>query len=185
MGRSWVEGEPTLFGGGRSMSHCKFVTGIGACVLGVGLLLYFVGPGCRRTPEIPGTNRTPPIPGRRALLVGVTQYDHLPRSYWLSGPGNDVTQLRHVLTTYYGFSTDDVVCLTEEQDPSRRPTRENIEREFRRLADASREGDQVFILIAGHGDRQPEAPQADPEFRQPDGISEIFLPANVRPAKGS
>ena len=105
---------------------------------------------------------------------------------WLSGPGNDIAQLRHVLTSYYGFPSDDIVCLAEvEKSPSRRPTRENIERELRRLSEVAREGDQVFILISGHGDRQPESPPANPEFRQPDGISEIFLPADVRPAEGS
>jgi hypothetical protein len=170
------------------MNRFKIFIGIGACVLGVGLLLVLVGPCNSRTaPQTTDSGRPPPpIPGRRALLVGVTQYDHLPRANWLNGPGNDVAKLRYVLTSYYRFPTDDVVCLTEaEKNPSRRPTRENIEREFRRLAEVAREGDQVFVLIAGHGDRQPESPPTNREFRQADGISEIFLPADVRPAAGS
>src|SRR5206468_1014016 len=57
--------------------------------------------------------------------------------------------------------------------PDRRPTRANIEREFRRLADEARESAQVVILLAGHGARQP----ADPADREPAGIDEIILPA--------
>jgi hypothetical protein len=182
------------------MSRNRTMAVTGACLLGIGLLVVLVvlGRGCkppqpdgtgREVPPQPdGTGRevSPPVPGRRALLIGVTKYDQLARGYWLSGPANDVARLRHVLTSYYGFAPADVVSLTEtEQVPSRRPTRENIEREFHRLAEVAGKGDQVFILMAGHGDRQPELPQTRSEFRQPDGISEVFLPADVRPAEGT
>ena len=64
----------------------------------------------------------------------------------------------------------------------RRPTRANIEREFRRLADRAGPGDQVFVLLAGHGDCQPESDPPHPLHPEPDGIAEVFLPADVRPA---
>jgi hypothetical protein len=156
-----------------------------SALISVGLLLVIV-----ILKQTPGNvenedSRSPPIPGRRALLIGVTDYDHFP-AYRLLGPGNDVITLRHILITFYGFLPDNVVCLAEsEKSANRRPTRENIQREFQRLADVAKEGDQFFILLAGHGDRQPEMPPAKPEFRQADGISEIFLAADVRPAEGS
>src|SRR5689334_15631320 len=67
--------------------------------------------------------------GRRALLVGVTRYDHLPPSRQLDGPVNDVALFRRLLTERFGFAPGDVVCLTEgEGRADRRPTRANVER---------------------------------------------------------
>lgn len=119
--------------------------------------------------------------GKRALLVGVTKYDHLPKERHLAGPGNDVRLMRELLQKSYRFAADAIVSLTEDEGrPERRPIRANIEREFRRLAEQAREGDQVVILLAGHGARQP----ADLDNREPDGIDEIFLPADVDKWRG-
>ncbi len=118
---------------------------------------------------------------KRALLVGVTKYDHLPKDKHLSGPANDVRAMRRLLEGSYKFPAGGIVTLTEDEGkPDRRPTRANIEREFHRLADQAREGDQVVILLAGHGYRQP----ADLDNREPDGIDEIFLPADVAKWRG-
>jgi Caspase domain len=118
--------------------------------------------------------------GRRAILIGVTKYNHLSRSYHLSGPANDVRLMRQLLEKQFRFLPADIVTLTEEErTPNRRPTRANIERQFHQLAERVRAGDQVVILLAGHGGRQPEQVPPDPEFPEPDGIDEIFLPADV------
>src|SRR5207302_2488586 len=89
----------------------------------------------RPTPPDHGPNTTP-VAGGRALLVGVTRYDHLPRAeWWREGPANDVRRFREILTAYYGFPPQEVVSLTEDEEAAeRRPTRANIEREFRSLA---------------------------------------------------
>jgi uncharacterized caspase-like protein len=119
--------------------------------------------------------------GKHALLVGVTKYDHLPKDKHLSGPANDVRLMLQLLEQGYQFAANAIVSLTEDEgQPDRRPTRANIAREFRRLAEQAREGDQVVILLAGHGARQP----ADPDNREPDGIDEIFLPADVDKWRG-
>jgi hypothetical protein len=123
--------------------------------------------------------------GKRALLVGVTKYDHLPASRHLDGPANDVILFRELLTGRFGFAPEDIVCLTEAGGrDDLRPTRVNIEREFRRLAKAARPGDQVVVLLAGHGSRQPEADPPNPVHPEPDGIDETFLPADVSEWKG-
>ena len=57
------------------------------------------------------------------------------------------------------------------------PTRANIEREFKRLTKVVKPGDQVMIVMGGHGSQQPEKPNSpDPE---PDGLDELFLPRDV------
>jgi hypothetical protein len=145
----------------------------------------------RETAEPSGAAKPEPTPpgqaiGRRALLVGVTKYDHLPRDKHLEGPANDVRLMRRLLQERYRFPTDGIVALSEdEKTPDRRPTRANIEREFRRLAEQAREGDQVVVLLAGHGSQQPESDPPDPANPEPDGMDEIFLPADVSAWKGT
>ncbi len=63
----------------------------------------------RPAPEPPGD------PGKRALLVGVTKYDHLGPSCHLEGPSNDVRLMRSTLVRCYGFRPENVVCLTEDE----------------------------------------------------------------------
>jgi uncharacterized caspase-like protein len=117
---------------------------------------------------------------RRALLVGVTKYPNLAEKRHLVGPANDVVLMRTTLVKQFGFAEENIVTLSEAdgaKDAARLPTRANIEREFKRLAEASKPGDEVVILLGGHGSQQPEDPKSpDPE---PDGLDEIFLPRDV------
>lgn len=122
---------------------------------------------------------------RRALLVGVTKYDHLPQNLHLTGPANDVRLMKRLLMERYQFPAEGIVTLAESEGPARRPTRANIARAFRTLVDQAREDDQVVIFLSGHGDRQPESDPPHPQFPEPDGIDEIFLPADVRIGEGS
>jgi hypothetical protein len=79
--------------------------------------------------------KTDPAPpahaaGRRALLIGVTKYDHLPPDKHLAGPANDVRLMRRLLLESYQFPPNGIVTLTEDEgSPAQRPTRPNIERE--------------------------------------------------------
>lgn len=116
----------------------------------------------------------------RALLIGCTKYDHLDASLHLQGPGNDVLLMRDMLCERFGFSAERVVILAESiGQPDSRPTRANIEREFRRLGRDAVAGEQVLIFLAGHGSQQPDLnPSADDP--EPDGLDEIFLPADVK-----
>src|SRR5208283_1122233 len=60
------------------------------------------------------------------------------------------------------------------------PTRANIQREFARLAEVAQPGDQVMILMGGHGSQQPESEASkngpDPEL---EGLDQIFLPRDT------
>jgi hypothetical protein len=111
----------------------------------------------------------------------------LPTENDLIGPANDARLMRRLLREHYQFPEEGIVTLTEDEGtPGRKPTRANIQRAFRRLADQAREGDQVVILLSGHGCRQPESDPPDPQFPEPDGLDEVFLPADIsRPGRGT
>jgi hypothetical protein len=166
-------------------------------LVGLGLLGLLLGFGAATVtmPRQPIDRPVPPAgagdeasqdqaAGKWALLVGVTRYDHLPEGQHLSGPGNDARLMRQLLQTRFGFPADHVTTLAEGVGADRRPTRANIERGFRRLADAAQAGDQVVVFLAGHGARQPESDPPDPKYPEPDGIDEIFLPADAGEWKG-
>lgn len=121
-------------------------------------------------------------PAKRALLVGCTKYPNLPEVRWLKGPGNDVTLLKSVLMSRFGFSKENTQTLAgwDGVPQQQRPTRANIEQAFQRLATEAGDGDIVVILMAGHGSQQVAAPgSAERPNVEPDGLDEIFLPADV------
>ena len=101
---------------------------------------------------------------RRALLIGIDQYDRSPssptnptasltpgRRTWqnLQGSVNDVTIMRELLLHRFGFNDADVLVLTNQQ-----ATRANILAAFQHhLIDSARTGDLSVIFYAGHGSR--------------------------------
>lgn len=114
----------------------------------------------------------------RALLVGVSSYPTLEKSYELHGPKNDVQRMRQVLQQR-GFAADSIQVLADGVSGAQEPTRRNILQALEAQARAARPGDMVFLYFAGHGSQQP-ADRNTPEGRQePDGRFEIFLPIDV------
>src|SRR5262249_35179646 len=117
---------------------------------------------------------------RLALLVGVTEViAPAMKKFNLQGPANDVAVFHALLTSdRFHIPADAIVTLAGlPSSDAARPTRANIEREFRRLRDRATRGDQVIILLAGHGSQQPANP--DPSDDEPDGLDELFLPADT------
>ncbi len=112
-----------------------------------------------------------------ALLVGVTKYDNFDEKKHLYGPGNDAALFREVLAEF-AFQESDMVSLTEAQGTlEARPTRANILREFKALESRAEPGDQIVLYMGGHGSRQ--IADEDPNDPEPDGLDEVFLPADV------
>lgn len=120
---------------------------------------------------------------RRALLVGVQDYAPgiAALAPPLSGPANDVALMRRALLrlgTKEGAITT-LVSGTAHPAYGARPadgpaTRATILAALDRLAETAQPGDEVVILLAGHGTRLPAAgPGADA-----DGWDEAFLPAD-------
>ncbi|MBR4102465.1 MAG: caspase family protein, partial [Thermoguttaceae bacterium] len=87
---------------------------------------------------------------RRAVLVGVNDYAEFSD---LRFAGADVELVRERLVEL-GFASENIVALTTENGRSNSafaPTQRNIERELRRILDASGPEDMVFIMFTGHG----------------------------------
>lgn len=125
----------------------------------------------------------------RALLVGCTQYPFLKaagaapgsNTIELRGPANDVELFARALRDVYGVPDASMTRLAGWPDDEKaRPTGANIRRAFSKLAADARPGDWTVVFLAGHGSQQPSsAASLDDEA---DGLDEIFLPADVRPA---
>ncbi len=127
-----------------------------------------------------GEGPSPPAgsASRHALLVGCTRYPNLEGTFaHLQGPGNDVVLMRQVLKDRFGFKDENIVTLAEAAGADKKPTRAHIKREFDRLARIAKKGDQVVILLAGHGSQQPD----QEPFDEADGLDETFLPADAGP----
>jgi hypothetical protein len=118
--------------------------------------------------------------GRYALLVGVTKYPNLPERYALDGPGNDVVVLRKLLEERFRFPADNIVTLAEASgNDERRPTWRNIKREIDTLAQKVKSGDQVVLLLSGHGTQVPHKGTLSPNDPVPEGMDNVFLPADI------
>ena len=122
---------------------------------------------------------TPAAAGLRALLVGVSGYDHLD-GLDLRGPRNDVALMAAALIAR-GADPAAIVVLADGAaglDPAirtARPTRAEIMAELDRLAAVSGPGDTVVFYYSGHGSQAP-----DRDGDEGGGMDEILLPADVR-----
>lgn len=123
------------------------------------------------------------------LVVGASDYGRggLPLGP-LNGPRNDALLIAELLLER-GAEAADLTVLTEAEGrpdghvPARPiaisgpPTAQAILAAFDALERRVRPGDQVVILLAGHGWRQREAVPGS----EPDGLDEVFLPVDYGP----
>ncbi len=123
--------------------------------------------------------------GKYALLVGCTQYQNGKiRELW--GPANDVRHWNELLTDPKGFAfpQENVRRLVAwPDDVKARPTRANIAAGFEELVGKAGPDVRIFILLSGHGMQVPipesQTDPYDPKNPEPDGLDEVFLPADV------
>ncbi|MCA9127323.1 MAG: caspase family protein [Planctomycetales bacterium] len=116
---------------------------------------------------------------RHALLIGCTVYPNFASDLHLVGPANDVLLAKKLLVERFQFPEKNVTILADNQgNPNSLPTRANIEREWRRLADVANQGDQLVVLMAGHGTQSPQR-EWDDDNPENDGLDEVFLPRDV------
>ncbi len=116
-----------------------------------------------------------------AVLVGVTKYPVLRKAGLnaeLVGPKNDVALVRDYLETRspVRFEPDHVTVLADEvEGAAGSPTHEAITTALKKVADEAERGDFVYLHLSGHGTQQP----AIDVSTEPDGLDEVFLPADT------
>ena len=87
--------------------------------------------------------KDPTLPKKRALLVGINDYKSIND---LQGCINDVTNMRHILKTYFGFTNNDIRVLTDE-----RATKKNILYRLEKMVKGAKSGDILVFHFSGHG----------------------------------
>ncbi len=106
--------------------------------------------------------------GKRALLIGVDAYQHLPGL--LGAPVHDAGEMRAFLIRQLGYHYEDVKLLLDGE-----ATRRNILAGIRDwLVAGTKTGDQVFIYFSGYGFQQPDT--TGDEF---DGHDETLVPVDA------
>lgn len=80
---------------------------------------------------------------KKALLVGINDYRGVND---LKGCLNDVTNLRHILKTYFGFTNEDIRVLTND-----RASKKNILYRLNWMVDKAKPRDFLVFHFSGHG----------------------------------
>lgn len=112
-----------------------------------------------------------------ALVVAVTDYPNLPPKYSLVGPNNDALLVLDYLRNAapVDFAEDDITVLADGIDSDGSPTLAAIEQALADIAARAQAGDFVYMHFSGHGAQQPALEPGS----EPDGLDEIFLPADT------
>lgn len=108
---------------------------------------------------------------RYAVLVGVSQLVHQPRSLWLDGPRNDVAALQALLINR-GIRADHTTVLADGVAGATSPTQAAILAALDTLTPRLLPGDSVLLYWSGHGVRSPAPPKP---HQEPDGLDEYLL----------
>ncbi|KAF8377320.1 hypothetical protein HHK36_030695 [Tetracentron sinense] len=86
---------------------------------------------------------------KRALLCGVSYKGNI---WELHGTINDVHCMRYFLVEKLGFPDDSILILTEEEtDPTKTPTKRNIQKALKWLVEGCKSGDSLVFHYSGHG----------------------------------
>lgn len=112
---------------------------------------------------------------KKALLVGINYFGSRNE---LRGCINDVKNMSQFLNQYYGYSYDDMVMLTDDQqDYNRIPTRQNIINAMQWLVRDARPNDSYFFHISSHGGLVP-----DQNGDEEDGFDSCIYPVDFEAA---
>lgn len=106
----------------------------------------------------------------RALLIGIGEYQNLPKSQHLNGPKNDLVAMNGLLTTALGFSPDNVRVLSDAE-----ATREAILSSIDEwLIKGTAPGDRAYLYFSGHG-----LQMTDDNGDEQDGLDEALAPYDI------
>jgi hypothetical protein len=104
---------------------------------------------------------------KHALLVGINDYKNVND---LQGCINDVTNVRNILKTFFGFRNNDIRVLTNE-----RATKKNILYRLERMVKKAKKGDLLIFHFSGHGSQILD--RDNDELK--DHMDELICPYNM------
>ncbi|QEG41283.1 caspase family protein [Roseimaritima ulvae] len=121
---------------------------------------------------------------RHALMIACSEFPYAPGIKPLPGAFNDIARFETLLQSQQ-YDFDSIKTLAGwNEDSNKNPTVENITTAFEELISRSSQGDQVFILMSGHGTQIKAKTNTLDEFgmkEEPDGMDEVFIAADYGP----
>ncbi|KAI8055559.1 peptidase C14, caspase domain-containing protein [Gilbertella persicaria] len=116
---------------------------------------------------------------KKALLIGINYFG---TDHELNGCINDVANIKDFISSLYGFQEEDMVILTDDQDPDSRfyPTRANILAAMTWLVSDAQPNDSFFFHYSGHGGRVK-----DLDGDEEDGYDETIYPVDFEQFEGT
>lgn len=105
---------------------------------------------------------------KRALLIGISKYEVLPR---LPGSKNDIELVRQVLLSRYGFSDHNVHVVRDEA-----ATRDGVLSSLNKIVKEAGPNDVVYIHYSGHGSQVEDLNGDEPD----DQLDETIVPQDGR-----
>ena len=101
-------------------------------------------------------------PDKFALLVGINRYGKLKEAEWLDGCHNDIAEVKSILTERFGFDSNNVTMLLDDQATAA-GIREQMKRLTQRIQGRSQGAvpAQVVFYFSGHGSRVPDSAGED------------------------
>jgi hypothetical protein len=130
--------------------------------------LLFTITTCLVWSSTPSSSRAEEPPTKRALLIGINKYLHVPK---LNGSLNDIETMRQVLVSRFGFDERHIATLTDEA-----ATRAGILAALDRLVQEAGPRDTVYLHYSGHGSQVQDLNGDEPD----DGLDETLVPQDGR-----
>jgi hypothetical protein len=147
--------------------------------LGAILLLlagFLANPTIRQDSSRPGASTPTVSPRKLALLIGINKYKYSdPKNgfYNLHGCINDIHRMRNLLIGKFGFKSDDVKLLPDDQ-----ATHQGILNAIQSfLRDQAKSGDIVVIHFSGHGSQASDPSKINQ-------LDETIVPYDSRDPQG-
>jgi len=85
---------------------------------------------------------------KRALVVGC---NYKGSDYELNGCINDGKHVLQLLTTQYGYKMENIVFLSDDQEPAKKPTRANLLKHLKNIVSLTKPSDNISFFFSGHG----------------------------------
>ena len=108
---------------------------------------------------------------RRALCVGINEFESLPRTSWLNGCVNDANDIAAALRKV-GFTKRTTTVLADAD-----ATKKAIMGALTDMVGKAKAGDHLIFSYSSHGTQVPNQPGGDVE---PDGLDEAFACYDIR-----